>query len=182
MRQESDAVVWGCYISCCMTFMRLESYISSIFSWHMDWKCTCCTDTDGWTEAVLIWQLQPGCGPQDRLFISAGTRQFFFQLTNCLLSRAPPAFDTQSFPVCYRYEKKRFRFAWQQSNAGSSFLIAKRKKLECRSQAHSAESRDGIQSSASCSYFPTIYVRRLSFSDSNGRFFFPKQNHYSPFC
>lgn len=175
-------MVWGCYISCCMTVMRLESYISSIFSWHMDWKCTCCTDTDGWTEAVLIWQLQPGCGPQDRLFISAGTRQFFFQLTNCLLSRAPPAFDTQSFPVCYRYEKKRFCFAWQQSNAGSSFLIAKRKKLECRSQAHSAESRDSIQSSASCSYFPTIYVRRLSFSDSNGRFFFPKQNHYSPFC
>ena len=131
-----------------MTVERLESYISSIFSWHMDWKCTCCTDTDGWTEAqlaVLIWQLQPGCGPQDRVFHqSAGTRRSFsssltvyFPGPLLLLTHNPSPYAANM--------KKVISLRWQQSNTGSSFL-SKEGKLACRSQAHSAESRDSIDS------------------------------------
>lgn len=141
--------------------------------WWLNRSCT--------NMAVTAWMWTSGQGFHQ----SAGTRQSLYPAHQLSTFEGPsllPCFWHTILPCMQLIWKKRFRFAWQQSNAGSSFLITKRKKLECGSQAHSAESRDGIQTSALPSYFPTIYVRRLSFSDSNRSFFPPKHNHYSPFC
>lgn len=54
--------------------------------------------------AVTAWLWTSGQGFSSERWDSPK----FFQLTNCLLSRAPPAFDTQSLPICSQHEKSDF--------------------------------------------------------------------------